>query len=137
MSMLDRLWTFCEEFAVTGTGDTDGTDTIDIGRTTPKIGGGTPLWANAVVHTGFTGTSASCTLLAKLETGAANTIGTTVVTGNAVLRANCTAGKVLLSIPLPSEDLLRHVGMVFTVGHSAIATGTVDAWIGTSPIYDP
>ncbi len=137
MSMLDRLWTFCEEQAITATGDTNCTDIVDIGRTTPKIGVGTPLWANAVVHAGFTGTSASCTLLAKLETGAANTIGTTLIPGIAVLRAECTAGKVLLSIPLPSEDILRYVGMVFTVGHSAIATGTVDAWIGTSPIKDP
>lgn len=131
---LDKLCTFCEEQAITATGDTDCTDTVDLNVTLPQIGKGTPLWANAVVALGFTGTSASCTLLAKLETGAANTLGTAVVTGSPVLRAECVTGKVLLSIPLPAEGLLQHVGMVFTVGHSAIADGKVSAWLGLEPL---
>jgi len=135
MSRQDLKWVFSDAQAITSVGDTDGTDTVDIGRTSPRIGGGTPLWFNAVVNTLFT-SSGSATLLAKIEHGTTNALGTTLVSGVAIAKASLTAGKVLLSVPLPPE-CLRHIGAVFTVGVSAMTAGKVDAWIGTSPVYDP
>lgn len=150
MSMQDLLWTFSEDQPVSASGDTDCTDIIDIvgsagigasARTKPKIGGGTPLWCNVVVDTTFT-SAGSGELAAKLEHGSTSAIGTTLVAGPAIsgtASAGTTPlvpGKVLLSVPIPPE-CERYIGVVYTVTTAVFSAGKVNAWIGTSPIYDP
>ena len=135
MSMQDEKWTFSDAQAITSIGDTESSDTVDVGRATPPLGAGTPVWCNVKVATAFS-SGGQATLEVRLETGAANTLGTILMQSREWAVAECVKGKVLMSIPVPAEDVLRHLGMQYEVGTSAMSAGNVDAWVGGSPIND-
>ena len=135
MSMADLKWTFSDAQEVTSVATVDCDNPVDIGRVTPKIGGGTPLWVNVQVGTVFA-SAGQATLQVTLETGAAVGGDTQLWQSQAWAVASCTAGKVLASIPIPSE-CLQFLLTTYTVATSAMTSGDLNAWIGTSPIYDP
>lgn len=135
MSMTDLKWTFSDGQLLTSVGTVDCDNPVDIGRVTPKIGGGTPLWVNVQVGTKFA-SGGSATLQVTLETGATVGGDTQLWQSQAWAVADCIAGKVLASIPLPSE-CLQFLLPTYAVAASAMTSGDINAWIGTSPIYDP
>ena len=100
-----------------------------------ELGEGGKLWLNVVVGTAFA-TSSSATLAVALQDSADDSsyaAASPTCSTPATAAATLTAGKVIISTPLPTS-LRRYVKLVYTIGTGTMTAGAIDAWIGHGPV---
>ena len=131
--ILDAKAVFSDAQAETSVAAQDSTNVVDTALADSNLGGGTPIWVNAVVNTTCTSSGAATLSVALHESADASTY-VVLWTSKVFAKAALVAGKVLMSIPLPSEHA-RYLKVVYTIGASVLTAGKFDAWMGNEAVY--
>jgi hypothetical protein len=136
----DKLLTFADDTALnTGAaGDYVIGDQVDLGVTTAGIGamiGAGALYLVITVEDAAT-SGGSATASFSLLTSAASNLGspTVIATTPVVPVASMTAGALVYVAAVPiTDDWLRYIGLRQTTGTAAFLTGSVNAFLTTTP----
>jgi len=136
MGAFSNLGEFSDNQSLVGSAASD--QTIDLAKTTPRIGVGVPIYLCVRVGAAFaTCTSYAFALQGDTDSGGSpsGSWGTTYFT-RTVLLADLTAGAWIFRIGLPYETVLRHLRVYYTEAGSTENAGTVDAWLDLKPPSD-
>ena len=131
----DALLVLSDAQAETTAAAHDSTNVLDFQQATPDFGAGTQKFFNVVVNTAFT-SAGSATLSVSLQESADASTYSAIATTAAIAVASLTAGKVLMTIPLP-PDHERYYKLVYTIGTADMTAGKLDAWVGLDQPRDP
>jgi len=115
------------------------TYTLNLNRTTPRIGVGVPIYLCVRVGAAFTVcTNYTFALQGDADDGSGDPAGVwgTTFFQRTVVLASLTAGAWIFRIALPYEAIIRHIRLYYTETGSTEATGTVDAWLDLMPQSD-
>lgn len=123
---------FSDAQAITASGASNSTNTIDTEVASSNLGGGTPVWVYCRVNTAFTDATSS-TMIVTLESSA--TSGgtyTKVLVSPTYTVGQLVKGFDLLTVPL-QVDHLRYLKLVYTNGvGSGNTAGKIDAFLTTA-----
>jgi len=129
MSLIDNENLFCEDQAITASGDTDSTNVIDVLAAGKGAGNLIPIVGR--VTTTFT-SGGSAKLQMKVYTGtAADDVSTLLTQSDAIAVATCAQGYKFKIPALPKSGVLRFLKITWAVTAAKMTAGAVSAYIGT------
>lgn len=146
--LLDKQLMFSEAQALTSTGNTLSTNTIDLGLTgSPAIGGtilydigrGSPVLIIAQVVTTFTsgGAGTLAVQFVQADNAALSTNLEVLQATDAIALATLTAGYTFRLSAVPSGVSKRYIGLRYVIGTAAMTAGAVTAGLALDRTSNP
>jgi len=140
MALFDAIYEFsdAQSIVINSGSSSVSTDVVDLGSdmkdafrsavTTQKLAGygGPPLTVVITINTTMVGGKITAALKSKASSASISSGATSH--GTVVLTASSTAG-TKFTIPVPTEDFARYVGLLYTAASGNVTAGAVDAYL--------